>query len=261
MLGSSTEDSLGHMSDQSRTPVSPEEQFRPQRMSKSVPMTLDLTDLADYPQLHGHDQFGHPIDGTGLKTSDLSQSSGTYQINQFFAASEAHRLHGSHQSLYGTQNFHSPSSGAHEQAFFPPQHHVDGNELGWASQGAERTASNAAGDDSYRTFGTNRANSFPTLPSRRFSSPHDMNPDYPALHAYSPGAEYQQHMLAQQYAGNAQYANMGWAPQSNARMPSLPSSTNPGFTQPWYNTPLSYVREEEDAGYTPGHPRRTFQPG
>lgn len=259
ILRSSTEDSLSHMSDQSRTPVSPEEHFKYPRMSRSFFNTSCHTNFADYPQSHKHETFGHQIDPPSLKSSELSSSSDVYSDGHFFVTSEAQRLHGTHPSAYGRQTFHSPSAGAHEQGFFPPQHHIDGNDLEWATSGVERTVSTGAGAEPYPTFATHRANSFPAFPSRSISASHDISSNYTGPPGYAGSADYQQQLLAQQYVGTPQYANMDWAAHPNAR--SLPSGTTAGFTQPWFNTPLSYVREEEDAGYTQGHTRRPFQPG
>lgn len=260
VLGSSTEETLDTMDEQSLTPVSPEE-VKYQQLSKFAFFFPCIANFSDYSQSRGHEGFGQQVEQSGLNMFPASNPSTGYPHNNYFATSEANRLHGSYPATYGHPMFNSPLTTAPEQAFYS-QHHPDAQEFGWPGQGADRPADV---HERYSPYPPHRANSYPTLPPRRLSASQELPSNFPSSgHHFSAGAGYQQQMLNRQYPEPSQYTNMGWTPQSNARVPSLPVTSSTGFSQPWFATPLSYVREEDDPsnlGGSQGHTQHNFQPG
>lgn len=156
--------------------------------------------------------------------------------------------------------FTSPTTAAQEQTFYQQHRHHDASDYGWSNQGSERSTSVSEPNDVYPGFPPqHRAQSFPAVPGRRVSAPYDMSPSFAGAHGYHAGAGYQQHMP--QFSESMQYASMAWGTQPSGRMPPFSSGTPAGLSQPWYNTQLAHVREEDDGFVSQSHARHPFQPG
>jgi hypothetical protein len=206
-----------------------------------------------------HDSFSHQPEPTGLDSAGVTSSIDTYGNTEFYATSDAQHQR-TNPAMYTSHSFHAPPTSGHEPSFYQQHEHIGNPAFGWTRSGAERPLSPEDVDEQYPAYVAHRANSFPAIPSRRVSAPNDLSAGYTNARGYAIDPHYHQqhHLLAQHYPAAAEYAQSGWAPHSNGR---VPSTTMANYSQPWFNTPLAYVREEEDALGAQSHARHPFQPG